>query len=320
VRTRWATLQIDSFRSDIAYMRRILTYNLITLLMFALVSCSSGIQPTINEEDSMQPTLTPSPAQSIKKTNDFHPVLLQNHFVFGANNKNAWLGEEETAHIITGSEVFKSYSLVKYLGTSTNAKVEVLEDGIAVQVDSDYSPIIPNYEDQSFDSYYLQEVAIAGEWDALPRTPHVQVGGIETYESLIREMISQQGLSKEKVSIEKVIRVDLEGDGAEEALITATDWDVRKAVEQGEEGTYSVVILRKLVNGYVKNIVMKEQYTKDLANENKYIYYTPMVLDIDGDGVMEIFVEGRCKAWSLIEVYKVKDDNIEKVYAYEYGA
>lgn len=268
----------------------------------------------------MQPILTPSPVQSEKKADDFHPILLQNQLLLGSINKDVWLGEEATADAITGREIFRSYSLVKYLGTSTNAKVEVFEDGITVQVDSDYSPIIPNYEDQSFDSYYLQEIAIAGEWDALPRTPYVQVGGIETYEYLIREMLSQQGLSKQNISIKKVIRVDLEGDGTEEALITATDWDVRKAVEQDEEGTYSLVILRKLVNGNVKNIVMKEQYTKDLASENKLVYYTPMVLDIDGDGVMEIFVEGRCKAWSLIEVYKVKADNIEKVYSYEYGA
>ncbi len=97
----------------------------------------------------------------------------------------------------------------------------------------------------------------------------------------------------------KILRVDLEGDGTEEVLINATRvqrWESGSISASSDAGDYSVVLLRKLIRGRVETIVIDEEYhpkagrQEDEGPPNEYTLNS--VLDLNGDGRMEIIVRG----------------------------
>jgi hypothetical protein len=66
--------------------------------------------------------------------------------------------------------------------------------------------------------------------------------------------LKSKGIDQPKVKIDNIIRVDLDGDGEEEVLISGTNYFEKDegAPMRSPAGSYSMVLLRRVVAGKVE--------------------------------------------------------------------
>jgi hypothetical protein len=79
----------------------------------------------------------------------------------------------------------------------------------------------------------------------------------------VGDFLKARGIADPKVQITRILRVDLEGDGEEEVLISATNYFCKDKsdhsaapfpeapIESPRRGSYSIVILRHVLAGKV---------------------------------------------------------------------
>jgi hypothetical protein len=89
----------------------------------------------------------------------------------------------------------------------------------------------------------------------------------------------------------QIVRIDLEGDGTAEVLLTGSFYK-KGVMEAQTPGDYSFALLRKIVDGKARNILIEgEFFTKrdyyDPPNERRIL----AVADLNGDGRMEIVLD-----------------------------
>jgi hypothetical protein len=112
----------------------------------------------------------------------------------------------------------------------------------------------------------------------------------------VRVFLKTKGIEQPKVKIENIVRVDLDGDGEEEVLISATNYFTKDRVPmRSPAGSYSMVLLRRVVAGEVETQLIEGEFypkayteTEEFNTPNAYIVIA--VLDLDGEGKMEVVV------------------------------
>jgi hypothetical protein len=136
----------------------------------------------------------------------------------------------------------------------------------------------------------------------------------------VAEVLKKKGLKNPKIKITQVIRIDLDGDGVEEVLITADTYGDKLYRHLQKRGTYSLVLLRKVINGKVETLVIEEDY---FPSTRKYgvphRYWVGAVLDVDGDGVMEIVLHAMYYEGGGTSVYRVEENKVEQVLVAGWG-
>ena len=115
------------------------------------------------------------------------------------------------------------------------------------------------------------------------------------------------------MGLTQAIRVDLDGDGTDEALIAGTR---RRTSDPGgvEPGDYSFVFLRKLSGGKVSTVALLADIHPDPRPENiSYRFDVMAVLDLNGDGVMEIVVQSKYYEGTAATVFTVEGLTVKQV-------
>lgn len=233
--------------------------------------------------------------------------------VAGISN-GKWLDAEQTAKLATGNETYRLYNYHKYLGTATGTKPKF---GECVWICEGYLSTLNTTKDF--------EWAIAGTRDPFPRKARIQSPNQKVYIDAVRDFITKEGIRDPKVLIMSIQRVDMEGDGVNEVVITACS--PKYGEDQTKEGDYSVVLLRQIIKGKVQTIMLageiynhpvKQQPTVDSDGVTLWIEYppyhgTPEFWDFDGDGKLEILTRWGCLDAGGIEILKVDKGKFEVV-------
>ena len=145
-------------------------------------------------------------------------------------------------------------------------------------------------------------VGLDAPWNALPRKPMIADTTQAVYVEAVRDFLKSRGIADPKVRITRILRVDLEGDGEEEVLISATNYFTNDKlnylpaapfpeapIHAPQRGSYSIVILRRIVDGNVQTkLVAGEVYAKPAESVAPNIYNLAAVLDLNGDGKLEV--------------------------------
>ena len=97
------------------------------------------------------------------------------------------------------------------------------------------------------------------------------------------------------MKIKRVLRVDLDGDGEDEILLGATNYlsaEDEEVPASSPKGSYSIVLLRRVVAGKLKTqVVAGEIHPKrEKFQRTKLVCDVSVVLDLDGDGKLEVVV------------------------------
>src|SRR5882757_5725725 len=252
---------------------------------------------------------------------DLHPIVeIESGFLFGAISDGKWIKADETAKLIGDETTYRVYGLTQALGDAKAGKPkpegEPCDETLTVSLS-------PKPE--------KGVIAIAAPWNALPRKPQVTDPTQKTYVDAVREFLRTKGIEQPKVKIESILRVDLDGDGEEEVLISATNYFQK---EQGPPmrspaASYSMVLLRRMVAGKVEaQLVEGEFYPKAYQNRTDddasfnapNAYKVIAVLDLDGDGKMEVVVASQYYEGGATTIYRCDPKKIKALLSVSCGA
>lgn len=151
-------------------------------------------------------------------------------------------------------------------------------------------------------------VAVSAPWVV---RPHVFESFVDdgTHAGHARDLLSSRGLAVPSPVIRQLYRVDLEGDGVNEILVVAED--IAGLTWETTAGDYSIVFLRKVVDGEVQTAILGASVHPTATDDDiPYSLSIGGVGDLNGDGKMEIVVSGLYYEGAWVEVWEWVDDDI----------
>ena len=151
----------------------------------------------------------------------------------------------------------------------------------------------------------------ARSWNPVPRTPKALNLNDKTYLGVVAQILRSKGMTNAKAKIEQAVKIDLDGDGADEVVLTASSYG-GKISPSANANDYSFLLVRKIVGGKVKNIMVAEEYMKKAVTFGAPSRFEiSAIVDLDGDGKMEIVQYGEYYEGSGAQAYKITDRLVE---------
>ncbi|MEP6903232.1 MAG: hypothetical protein ABJA66_15895 [Actinomycetota bacterium] len=150
-------------------------------------------------------------------------------------------------------------------------------------------------------------------WDPLPRPLKPISLTDKTYLKVVSDILRLKGLPKAKAVLEQAVKVDLDGDGVDEVLLTASLYG-GKIQPRADANNYSFVLLRKVVAGKARNIMISEEYVKkysEFSVPNRF--EISAIADLNGDKKMEIIVYGEYYEGNGSAVYEIKGNKAVEI-------
>ena len=249
---------------------------------------------------------------------DVRPIVeVQSGYLFGATTNSKWIKSDEAAKAISDERTYKIYGLTQSFGEAKGAKPKPSEEEVCSDV---LTVSLSPSPDKGV-------IALAAPWNALPRKVQILDATQQVYVDAARDFLKTKGIDEPKVKIDNIIRVDLDGDGEEEVLISATNYFEKDegAPMRSPAGSYSMVILRRVVAGKVETqLVEGEFYPKAYVSDDASFnapnaYKVIAVLDLDGDGKMEIVVRSDYYEGGATTIYRYDPKKIEELLSVACG-
>jgi hypothetical protein len=148
-------------------------------------------------------------------------------------------------------------------------------------------------------------------WNAVPRAARALNRNDKTYLNIVSGILRSKGLTRSAAKIEQAVKVDLDGDGTDEVVLTASSYG-GKIAPSAKTGDYSFVLVRKIVGGKAKNIMVAEEYIKksvDFGAPSRF--EISAIADLNGDGKMEIIQYGEYYEGAGAGAYEMTDRAVE---------
>jgi hypothetical protein len=252
---------------------------------------------------------------------DLHPIVeVQSGYLFGAISDGKWIKADETAKLIGDETTYRVYGLRQALGDAKAGKPKPegapCEKTLAVLLSPETEKGV---------------IAIAAPWNALPRKPQVTDPTQKVYLDAVRDFLKTKGIEQPEVKIDGILRVDLDGDGEEEVLISATNY-FRKddsVPMRSPAASYSMVLLRRVVAGKVETQLIvgefyPKAYPKAAQEEGRFdapnAYKVIATLDVDGDGKMEVVIHSHYYEGEETTIYRCEPKKVEALLSVSCGA
>lgn len=177
------------------------------------------------------------------------------------------------------------------------------------------APDVPCEEFYSVKSEFEGQDGIAigtgMSWNPVPRAPRAINLQDKTYLGIVSAVLRSKGLTKSKAVIEQAVKIDLDGDGTEEVVLTASNYG-GKIQASAKAGSYSFVLVRKIVGGKARNIMIAEEYIKkNIEFGAPSRFEVSAIADLDGDGKMEIVQYGEYYEGAGAGAYEITDKAVE---------
>jgi hypothetical protein len=255
---------------------------------------------------------------------DLHPIIeIESGYFFGASENGKWIKPEQAVKSVSNETTYLVYGLTQKVGQITAAKPVSAEEPCP-------ATLMVSLSSKPNDGV----IGLDAPWNALPRKPIIADTTQPVYMNAVRDFLKAHGLKDPKVRITRILRVDLDGDGEEEVLISATNYftddksNVHPAAPFPEapmngarRGSYSIVILRRVTAGKVETkLLAGELYSKTHPSNAPNIYKIAAVLDLNGDGKLEVIVRSFYYEGSETTIIRYEPDKIEPVLSVECGA
>lgn len=245
-----------------------------------------------------------------EQISDYHPFVV-NKFLIGGSNGQQWFAANEFAGELTGSEVYNTYNLSGYTGKRKCLAIES-EEGSE-----------PFCEMVMLDYEYGEEnlIALNAGWDGMPRKAVAQNVNNSMYEDVIRELLTEHGLTDPDIEIRQNYRIDFEGDGVDEVILYAENKRKSDAERDydASKGCFSLLVLRKIVGSEVKNYVIYndvhvDDYDPEGMDSRLRLHFSAVAfLDVNGNGKLELVASWRYYEGLLYEVFEISDENVKPV-------
>lgn len=287
-----------------------------------LAACTSGTGATTTEPgttstEATTTTTTVSPTEPETTTTETSTTTttqpaLPDTFVTVGNTcalgywDGAWKSDDDFP--VEGGEEYQVVRLdepiTTTIGSEPRTHCEPL-DLVSVELD----PGIPGD--------FLEVDAIAIQSGDLVRPHKVEMLGtsLPAYQTATSELLETRVPGIPIINITQVIRTDLEGDGVDEVIVAATT--IPDDLISAQVGDYSIVYLRKVIEGEVQTAILGESIIDDLDNlfQDLVIFEVSAVADLNGDGKMEIVLNGTVWEGAILQAWEYVNDDLGPVEA-----
>lgn len=218
-------------------------------------------------------------------------------YLLGGTVNGAWRDGKTVARLLRGGERYRVYGRHAALGTSTGRRPVAAEPDICPET----------YRVRFSPARAGAQVALGGAGNALPR-PVVRLdAAAPVYREAVRQLLVRRGIPRPDVRVTGIVRADLEGDGRDEVIVSATRGDLRRGIRV-DAGDYSLLFVRTLVDGAVRTVMLNDEYHPTASNEKIINAHTVAgVLDVDGDGAYEIVTYSRYYEGDWATLHRVRN-------------
>ena len=248
---------------------------------------------------------------------ELHPIVhVERGYLFGATTGGKWIKPEETAKAIADQTTYRIYGLTESLGEAKGSKPKAVENDVCTDTLS--VSLSPEPE--------KGVIALAAPWNALPRKPRIADTTQQVYVDAVRDFLKTKGIEQPEVKIESILRIDLDGDGEEEVLISATNYFSKRVPMRSRAGSYSMVLLRRVVAGKVETQLVEGEFhpkayvRKEDSFDAPNAYEVIATLDLDGDGKMEVIIGSHYYEGEVITIYRCDPKKVEALLSVSCGA
>lgn len=223
--------------------------------------------------------------------------------LLGSFRNGTWTDALKTMPLVKAGETFRLYSLTKQVGTGIIGQPKAPEYPCDEMVEVNVSPL-PEGEGEI--------IGVNGSWNAQPRLPKIQSTEQQQYRAVVSSYLKGVGINSPQVKIFQLLRVDLDGDGTDEVLISANSKEDPLSSNFMGKGDFSLVLLRRVARGKAQTIpIVSEIELKNHADPiqtGKWFHKETVaaILDLNGDGMMEIITAFQSIRDGGKSVYEVK--------------
>ncbi len=239
-------------------------------------------------------------------------VELPSGFVIGAHTKGEWFTSEMSGKALEAGRKYRLFTLSGEIGEATGGKA-------APDLD-----LCPEVWVQTFaPAIEKQAIAVSAPWNPLPRTAKAADATQEVYVKAVREFLIGKGIRNPVVKVTQHLRVDLDGDGEEEVLLSATHYSGKEEelLHSPAAGNYSCVLLRRVVRGKVQtSLIQGEFHLKANSSATPNRHEILGLLDLSGDGRLEIIVQAAYYEGATLTVWHLAPDRLRKALEFGCGA
>jgi hypothetical protein len=249
----------------------------------------------------------PAAAQAI------HPVLdAKSGYVLGAPVNGTWRDGQHIARQVRAGRRYRVFGPAGPLGTATGTRAVSQDVPCAETFGVELSPR-PEEGDA--------EVAVDGAWNVLPRpVTRLSAAAAAGYTGAVREILVQHGIRSPEVHVTGALRVDLDGDGTQEVVVSAYRSTGNGSFTVGA-GDYSLVFVRKLVGSVVRTIMLEQETHPRAAGETTTNEYTIAgAWDLDGDARYEVVVRASYYEGGWTTLYRIRGTVAQKLVSAGCGA
>jgi hypothetical protein len=244
---------------------------------------------------------------------DLHPIVeVKSGFLLGATLDGKWVKAEEAAKSMQRDTAYRVYTLTEKLGETKGSEPKSASE-----------PCPDTFEVSLSPKPERGVIAIAATWNTMPRKVRKADATQKAYIDAVRDFLRKRGIKEPKVKIAQILRVDLNGDGEDEVLISATNYfsNDDSVPSSAPSGSYSLVLLRRMVAGTLRTQLVAGEFYPSAANFNApNSYDVSAVLDLDGDGKLEIVVHSGYYEGGVTTIYRCEPTKINAVLSVECGA
>lgn len=238
-------------------------------------------------------------------------VDVQSGYLLGGTRDKNWIKPQATAAQIKGGEKYRLLEPKRVSGMAIGSKARTNEAPCEKTFFVDIKP-------------RKSVLAIGGKWKTQPRATQILGNNSPVYRKIVGDILRKNRLQP-NVKITQIWRVDLEGDGQNEVLISATNhkgYETPGSISSRSlKNEYSMTLLRKVVGGKVVTQMLEEEYypkNKDFNAPN--VFTLAGVWDLNGDGRLEIVTFGRYYEGNWTTIYEMRGSKATKVLEEGCGA
>jgi hypothetical protein len=210
--------------------------------------------------------------------------------VLGGFEEGKFINAIDASESIIGKQSF-----ARLLPGATNLKMNANQYKSIVSINLDPNQpddICPDYRSVTTDPEGKKGIGIGpnATWNPVPRavTTLSLTNGI--YKNAVLKILRANKLSSSPVKLSQLYKVDLDGDGVDEVVLSATHYTRGKNQFVVDKGGYSFVAVRKIVNGKPKDILLGADFITQDERSAENTFKISSIADLNGDGKMEIVV------------------------------
>ena len=240
-----------------------------------------------------------------------HPIVIDKILMGGSGN-DVWIDASYGKYWNLKEKKYKLYKMRSYIGKGTGSEI--------YQGPPSMTEIVRMKKNGT---YLNNFVAIKSNWKFFPQKIKKGSNKSPTYKKVVKKILRKNDLGHLKPKIKQIFKVDLNGDGTKEKIIHASNIDFNNPKWYQDKDTYSVVFVRKLVNGKKKNIILRKSFyteDRDFADGITYTHRIRAIGDFNGDGIMEVVVETRYYEGTGFSIFEIKKRKTNSVLSNGSGA